>query len=258
MLAKDIEQRLQKIKNTLKDPLSQMAELFGTGFRILPKFKLTTAGLQEALDLRENIHDVGPEKLITWFQRIAHVRDGAKRLQTLLMYSEAAGCSDNIGFQIAQLPKDKPDKDRWVGLPDNTGKSIAGGRTSLAIHTPGNLRFKPISPVTNSPIPISGLLIDDWVEVIPNPQETTGLTFQYDAPGAQAPQAILLAIPPDMNRPWNLDTLASIILETIELLKIRTVDMDALEGIGHFLPGSYFAFNSGGDPEGDTVSTDFH
>ena len=43
------------------------------------------------------------------------------------------------------------------------------------------------------PQPLAGLLIDEWVEIVPSAQETTAITFQYDAPDAFAPQAILLA-----------------------------------------------------------------
>ena len=44
-----------------------------------------------------------------------------------------------------------------------------------------------------------------------------------------------------------------VLVETLELARLRAVDGDALGEIAHFLPALYFAFNV----EGDAVSTDF-
>jgi hypothetical protein len=43
------------------------------------------------------------------------------------------------------------------------------------------------------------------------------------------------------------------LLETLDLARIRAVDTDALDEIGHYLPALYLAFNTAGE----TVSTDF-
>lgn len=91
---------------------------------------------------------------------------------------------------------------------------------------------------------------------MPNTSETTAVAFHFDEPGARAPQAILLAVPPDDREVWDLATLEAILLETLELAKLRAVDPDALAGVeevGHFLPALYSAINL----KGDTVSTDF-
>jgi len=96
-------------------------------------------------------------------------------------------------------------------------------------------------------------LIDEWVEVVPNARQTTGVVFQYDQPDAAPPQCILLAVPPDLDQPWNLWSLQQVVLETLDLARIRAVDLDALDKVGHYLPALYFAVNSAGD----TVSTDF-
>ena len=96
------------------------------------------------------------------------------------------------------------------------------------------------------------------VEVVPSAQETTAITFRYDAPGSCAPQAILLAVPPQLGQAWDLETLEATLLETLELAKLRSVhpalhrQADQLD-VKPFLPALYFAFN----PSGDTISTDF-
>lgn len=117
-------------------------------------------------------------------------------------------------------------------------------RASFVVHAP-----RPLAPGS----PLAGLVVDDWVEVVPNRTETTAVSFNYDAPGAVAPQAILLAVSPD-NRPlWTSELLRDTVVEALDLAKIRAVDQDALGEVGHFLPALYFSVN----PAGDAVSTDF-
>ena len=101
--------------------------------------------------------------------------------------------------------------------------------------------------------PLAGLLADEWVEIVPQRDETTAIAFQYDPPDSCAPQAILLAVPPQAGQPWTVGGLNRVLVETLELARLRAVDGDALGEIAHFLPALYFAFNV----EGDAVSTDF-
>jgi hypothetical protein len=89
--------------------------------------------------------------------------------------------------------------------------------------------------------PVAGLLVDEWTEVVPSPQETTGLVFHFDQPSARPPQAILLAVAPDARATWDLETLEATLLETLELAKLRTVDPAVLSEALPFLPALYFA-----------------
>src|SRR5205823_4694047 len=42
--------------------------------------------------------------------------------------------------------------------------------------------------------PICGLLLDEWTELVPTTQETTGIAFHFNRPNATAPQSLLLAV----------------------------------------------------------------
>jgi hypothetical protein len=104
------------------------------------------------------------------------------------------------------------------------------------------------APLTGTPV--CGLLLDEWPEQIPNSVESTALVFHYDEPAARAPQALLLATNPAQS-PWSYELLGLILMETLDLAKIRTVDLSSLTGGGQVLPALYAAFN----PQGDTIST---
>jgi len=101
--------------------------------------------------------------------------------------------------------------------------------------------------------PLAGVLVDEWAEVVPNATEVTGIALQYDQPSAAPPQTILLATPPDLDAPWTVWSLQQVLLETLDLARIRGVDSDGMDEVGHYLPALYFAINTAND----TVSTDF-
>jgi len=104
---------------------------------------------------------------------------------------------------------------------------------------------------------VCGLHLDRWVEVVPAPVETTGVAFHCDAPQATAPQAILLAIPPNPRKSWDVASLEAVLLETLDLAKLRMVDSERRPTLGHFLPALLFARNSGDALRGDTIATNY-
>jgi hypothetical protein len=81
------------------------------------------------------------------------------------------------------------------------------------------------------------------MDVIPNAQEVAAAAFHHDRPNATAPQAILLAITPVPQATWDLDSLEAVVLETLNLAKIRAVDPHTLRDVGQVLPALYFAHN---------------
>jgi hypothetical protein len=63
---------------------------------------------------------------------------------------------------------------------------------------------------------------------------------------------VLLAVAPELGQSWDIETLEAVLLETLELAKLRAVDPDALAELGHYLPALYFARNAAHD----TIATD--
>lgn len=207
--------------------LNRLAEVFGPDLPILPSFTATTGrDLHAALAASANLQGNDPHAAVTWLQRSARVREGAGRLHAATVYAEALGGA-SLDFSVGQLPYLA--NDRWVGLP-LVGPRPPGGRLSLVAHTPATV---------DATKPLVGLLIDEWTEVVPSPEETTGLVFHYDQPSAKAPHAILLAVAPDDKPAWDLETLQATIVETLELARLRTVDPAALPDVSPFLPALY-------------------
>jgi hypothetical protein len=256
-IAKELAQRSTQLKKlhtdfnattaTIEDQrdyrLKRLRATFSNAFVVLPRFAPENAAeLGQALADSAKIQDNDPLAVVTWFQRAARVRDGVARLDAALRYAEAVGTGERLHLTVAQLPYGA--SDRWVGLPLKLGQPLSAARFSLVVQSAAQL---------NVTQPLAGLLIDEWVEVVPNASETTGVVLQYDQPDAMPPQCILLAVPPDLEQPWNLWSLQQVLLETLDLACLRAIDPDALDEVGHYLPALYFAVNAAGD----TVSTDF-
>ena len=178
--------------------------------------------------------------MISWLHRVARVRPGVSRLLQAELCAEALCTGDKLAhISIGQLPAQEPAAE-WAATSAPTEANVV----TFAAHCPcgvpsaGNVR---------------GFMIDAWTERVPSAVESTSVAFHYDAPGNCAPQSILLAVTPDPNKAWDLDTLESIVRETLDLAKIRAVDFDSLQELGRFLPALYFAYNS----RNDTIGVDF-
>jgi hypothetical protein len=217
--------------------------MLGEDFPIAPLFWVAAPpALAEILAHSDALTGGDPLAPATWLDQLARVRPGVARLHTVIRYAEVTGALAGAELTVAQVPYQSGE--RWIALPP--ADAVPEHRTGLAIHT--------VRPVNTGPgTAYGGLLFDEWSELIPNEREVAGLTFHYDAPGACAPQAILLAVPPGVDGAWTPEILRDTVADALELAMCRAVDLQALDKYGHFLPALHFALNA----DGATVSTDF-
>jgi hypothetical protein len=216
--------------------------VFGRDFLVLPRFRAPDPPtLARAFGASTALQGGDPTEAFTWLTRAARVREGAARLLEVQRYADALE-NGAATLTVGQLPS--MSGERWVALPPVPGGQLPPGRLSLVTCAP--------LPADLS-VPLAGVVIDEWNEVVPSPRETTGLVFNLDEPDARAPHAILLAVAPDATVPWDVGTLEAVLLETLDLASLRLVDPDAMEELDHYLPALYFALNAAGD----AVSTDF-
>lgn len=191
---------------------ARLKEIFGADFRVLPRITIANGlELGRTFAASDALQANDPLAAATWFQRASYVRAGAARLGATMLYAEALGDAATLDLCVGQLPFQSGD--RWVALPALADRTILAGRLSMVAQlgaTP--LRFDQ---------PLAGLLIDEWVEVVPSRHETTGLSFHYDQPDAAPPQAMLLAVASDDRQSWDLDNLETILRETLELARMR-------------------------------------
>ncbi len=226
------------------DPLRRLALLVGADVRIAPRFALDPSHLETALADQPAL--VGPDvdAVATWLGQVGRVRTGVGHLDRALLLADIfePRTDQARDLRVAQLPSVAGE--RWIAtaLVRGPDGEPPGARTGLVMHAPFGLARD-----------VAALVIDQWSEAVPRARVTTGLAFQHDQPGAQAPQAVLLAVPPDDAATWTDVAIEEILAETIQLVHARTVDSDVVRNAGHYLPALYFAINL----SGDTASTDF-
>jgi hypothetical protein len=168
---------------------------------------------------------------------VGRARTGAGALSDVLLYDEALGRRPS--FALIQQPHD-PSEPTVLDV-------------SAALSDPRHLTLIRLPLGSTLPAQSAAIVVDGWVEPVPNAQETAGLAFHLERPASQPPQACLIAVPPDPAAPWTTATLEATLLETLDAARMRAVPAEAVIGAAQFLPALQFANNSAGE----TVSASF-
>jgi hypothetical protein len=214
--------------------LGLIRAVMGKDFPILPMFSLgayaTAAGAslgdRDALLAKADLGN-DDTAIAGWLPKLACVRETTALLGDALTAAEALAATsgyqdDARDWKLVQLPRDATA--RWAALPPTPDATMAG------------------------------LFVDEWMESIPSHEETTGLGFHFDAPGARPPQSILLAVPADpAAQNWTLDALVGVVNEAMALARVRAVRPQDLQALGLILPGIYLSNNF----KQDVPSVDF-
>jgi hypothetical protein len=219
------------------DPQGQARAIFGRDYQFLIGFAFPAASpaaaeLTQALANEASMLGGGPAIVDRWLTQVTRIREPLGRWRMMRILAEAGGAKPAT-WNLAQLPN-QPGAS-WVALPPNPNEDRASGKLSLLLHFPLG--------VGNPTQAWYGLFLDEWVETIPNQREHTGIAFRHEDTGNEAAQAILVAVPPTTAETWDLDSLTAIVNETLELAKMRAVDLELLDPIAQLIPTIFLAAN---------------
>jgi hypothetical protein len=148
-----------------------------------------------------------------WLPFIAPVREQLARLEA----AQLAG--------PALVPWTNRRADPWQ-------TNAADARRMVAAYAPSGLDLGTVPPGAT----LAVALLDRFAEFIPDAEHSTAAAFGFDAPGARAQQAILLAIPPDLSQPLDVPTLVEIVAETRELARARMATLADLDDVTALMP----------------------
>jgi hypothetical protein len=158
-----------------------------------------------------------------WMEGAASARPRLARWDGVRMLCETNGVS--LPVKPVQIPFSA--NDSWLALkfpavdPFDPSKPFTVTRDTLSVVIHGDQAFAAGQPHC-------GLLIDDWTESIPTPEQITGITFNYNQPNSFPPQAILLAVPPVIKGTWDWNGLVNILNDTLLRAKLRAVEPQLL------------------------------
>ena len=222
--------------------------LLGEAFILLPEFKLSGGRLAEwdnGWSNRANLlaHlTVGPEAtpfpVDDWLHGVARVRERVRHLEMATLLGETLGAANPPVLEALQFPY-RPD-DSWLGLrfpetfPDGKPFVLREDKLLYSAHFDTGAEIDPAQPNTA----YSGLMLDEWIEMIPTERVSTGLAFHFDRPNSEAPQAILLATPPVYRGAWQWQDVVDTLHETLDFAQLRAVEPAHLDktALGPLLP----------------------
>ncbi|WP_157940113.1 hypothetical protein [Arthrobacter ruber] len=148
-----------------------------------------------------------------WLHGIARVRDKLHHWENVVLLADALPGAAPPDLTPIQLPNntDVP----WLAMELPTDTVVDSDPLLYTAHWAG-----PYNPAE----PLCGLLIDEWTEVIPGREQTTGVAFHHDRPNAEPPQAWLLALPATFDGPWSWDDLVGAVNDALNSAKMRAIE----------------------------------
>ena len=166
-----------------------------------------------------------------WLYGIARVRDMPHHWEAATMLADALAQAA-LDLHPLQLPY--LDDDSWLALPYPEDYLLETDKLLYTAHF-----TEPFDKNATQ----CGLLLDEWTEIIPTTEETTGVSFHYDRPNAEPPQVMLLAVPPVIDGKWQWADLVDTLHETLELARRRAIEPDhiASTDYGRYLPATISA-----------------
>ena len=123
-----------------------------------------------------------------------------------------------------------PTDEHWpaaIAAPDGSNDPWHAGGPIVIAYGPG---------VASGSAHVAIAAIDAWTDSIPSNRHATTATFGFNAPKSRAPQAILLAVPPDPAQRLDNGGLLDVVLETRELAHARAARPTDWGGLPYATP----------------------
>ncbi len=172
----------QDAANVATDPVERIQAVLGESFVVLPRFRFGTATdgteLDTALGATAQLLGTDVDAPARWLQQLTHVRAAVSRIDAAETLAALVTGVEQPDFQIAQWPPLEQGPDRWLALTPQPGDPPQpSGRVALVARL-----TDPFDPAKW----LCGLMLDEWVERVPDPVQTTGVAFHYEEPGSRA------------------------------------------------------------------------
>jgi hypothetical protein len=202
-----------------RECVDAMQTLLGEGFLVVEPFAIDAARAPARLVVER-------EALERFVTVASFVRPALRRLGHARDLSAFAG-NPTVPVHVLQHPDGE-----WAGgtlSKPGTGAEIV---CFTAFGKPGEQRA-------------TGVLLDNWMDIVPSATEVSGIAISYDQPDAQPPQSMLLVVPPRVHpgagatpRRWLFEDVVIALDDTLELAKIRAIEPEHLveEAYGALLP----------------------
>lgn len=233
---KYIDQVLQSFKQLL-DPNFVALPLFLIHPEDLPELTMMLNGASTLTD------DHSDNALLTeeWMTSIAKVKKNAGHFEILSILSNTIDPLNSTLRSVVPLqrPYDSDGMDRWLGASVINQESLKAGRVVIGASVPEGYSVDVYQV---------GIMVEEWIDVVPLKEQTTGVGFHYDQPNAKAPQCLILGLAPQITGRWQWNDILDMLEETLDLAKKRGIDYEVISktAVGQ-LPGMILPFTRTGN-----------
>ncbi len=219
---------------------------------VLPKLKLSSefgSTVKLAYDNHGVIQEFSKTKedrlfpVDDWMAGVARVRENIWHFENITSLLNGFRSDSNMELKPLQFPI--RDDARWLAMRfinedediEEYIKSLEGDSLLYTAHFAKDF---------DSTKPFSGIVIDEWTEVVPLKNETTGIAFHYDQPNSEPPQTMLLVTPSQLTGKWEWEDVIGAMEETLANAKKRAVEPSMIDStrFGQFLPTTLMAVSS--------------
>lgn len=222
--------------------------LFSDDLVVVPSIQLPTAAADELDKAWQHTTSGGLTKHLTdpapagsgrdfpeddWLHGVARVRERMHHLENIVLLSAAMPGAAAPTVRPLQLPHE--DGQPWLAMEVPAMATISRERLLYTALHEGAL---------DPHQPLCGLMVDEWTEVLPARDLTTGVAFHHDRPNAEPPQAWLLALPASFDGAWSWDELVGAVTETLDAAKLRALEPTHLDATPYdaLLPATHSAW----------------
>jgi hypothetical protein len=226
--------RIHEVQATT-DPSEIVRSIFARSFPLLGRFAVPPT-VAPAL---AGPAGLAADEVERWVHKAARVRPGLERWRRSRLFAQALG-APAVAWEVVQVPYAPTAV--WCALAFTGNAGPPSGTLSVVLHRPWK---------TAPSAGWAGLLFEEWGELIPSGVQQTGIAFNYPSPRAEAPQAVLVAVPPANAAAWSTSVLADVVRETFDLARLRLLTPDLLTSYSLLLPATALSVNTGTD----TLST---
>lgn len=232
----------------IADAIARFKTIFGAAFAAIPTFEIRSAerSIVETELTTGNtllVNEDDPDLLVDqWLSGVARVRPMVANFELLHILVQTLS-PDHLGIrklQPLQLPYDSSVVERWLAIEVDNVAALKEGRVAF-----GASLYKDYQPGGQQ----AGILVDEWIDIIPNKEETTGVSFHHNQPNAKAPQCLILGLTPQITGNWRWNDIVDMLNETFELAKARGLSYEQISGtpLAQILPLTAIPFTANGN-----------
>lgn len=248
LLAKKLTERINKAKVLAKDVelddedsivsayTKAIQALLSADFKVIPHFCLKPLldidliAQSAQLNKLFSYSNASPMDIEAWTAEVSKVREPVSQIQNVRVFSDFIGVEQGE-TAILQFPF-HPEKDKeWLGR-EVSSEELVEDKDSIVLFDRRNFSSNKLK--SNA-----GLIIDQWMELIPYEKQRGGVVFNFNQPNAEAPQVILLAVPSKITmrkrkdgsfeaKNWTLNELILTLIDTRIMAENRAVEPDHL------------------------------